>query len=134
MEQVQAKSDILGTIASGLCAVHCAATPLLFVVQSCTVSGCCENSPAWWSAIDYFFIGISGLAVYWSATNTSRTWMKYALVTSWFALTLFILNEKLDLLPIAEAFKYSGALLLIGLHLFNMRYRQCNQTECYANN
>ena len=67
------KSDIVGALASGLCVVHCIATPFLFVAQSCSVSGCCsEASPTWWSSIDYLFIGITLLAVYYSGKSTGK--------------------------------------------------------------
>ncbi|MGD1844784.1 MAG: MerC domain-containing protein [Salibacteraceae bacterium] len=132
MELVQKKSDLLGTVASGLCVVHCAATPLLFVVQTCAVTGCCTGSPTWWSAIDYLFIGITAFAVYWSVGNTGKQWMKYALIASWIALTVFILNEKTAFYPIHEAFKYSSAFLLMCLHLYNKKYCQCKNEACCA--
>ncbi len=32
------ESDIVGAVASGLCALHCIATPFLFIAQSCSTS------------------------------------------------------------------------------------------------
>jgi hypothetical protein len=120
------KSDVLGSAASTLCVIHCIATPFLFVAQSCSASAaCCDSGPTWWSAIDYIFIGVTFFAIYFSARNTSKEWMKYALYTSWVVLTLLILNEKLAFLPIPEYVKYISAFTLVGLHLFNMRYCRC---------
>ena len=89
------RSDIVGAAASGLCMIHCMATPLLFIAQSCSVSGCCETSPQWWSSIDYLFIGVTAFAVQQSGLNTTKPIIKYALYATWVLLTLLILNEKL---------------------------------------
>jgi hypothetical protein len=72
------KSDVLGVLASGLCLIHCIATPFIFVAQTCSAS-CCSVAPTWWSTIDYVFLGISFFAIYWSVQNTSKNWIKYAL-------------------------------------------------------
>lgn len=130
MEVIRSKSDIVGTVASGLCAVHCLATPFLFVAQSCSVSGCCESSPPWWGAIDYLFIGITFLAVYWSAKNTGKLWMKYALYSNWLILTCLIFNEKNGVVLISEIWKYICAFSLIVLHLYNRKYCQCSTAYC----
>jgi hypothetical protein len=122
------QSDILGAVASGLCVIHCVATPLLFVIHTCSVTGCEEGSPAWWSSLDYLFVGITFLAVRQSAIHTSRSWMKYALYVNWILLTLLIVNEKIAALPIAEMWKYLTAFSLIGLHLYNRRYCKCDNT------
>ena len=72
-------ADYTGAFASALCAVHCMATPFLFVAQTCSVSGCCETSPAWWSGIDYAFVGITLVAVIIAARKSGYLWMKAAL-------------------------------------------------------
>lgn len=59
--------------------------------------------------------------------------MKYALYASWVVLTLLILNEKMNLLPIAELWKYVGAFTLVGFHLYNRKYCNCADAEhCIA--
>ncbi|MEM6398195.1 MAG: MerC domain-containing protein [Bacteroidota bacterium] len=126
----QPQSDIVGAFASGLCAVHCIATPFLFVAQTCPVTGCCESSPGWWSNLDYIFIGITFFAVYFSAKNSGRQLMKYALYTGWVVLTLLVVNEKLAFLPIAETWKYVSAFSLIGLHFYNLKYCKCADDNC----
>jgi len=128
MELIRSKSDLVGSAASVLCAVHCAVTPLLFVAQSCSVAACCDSGPTWWSSIDYVFIAITFFAVYYSAKRTSKAWMKYSLFGSWVLLSLLVVNEKVSLFPIADLWKYLSALLLIALHLFNRKYCQCEPT------
>ena len=132
MELLKTKSDVLGSAASALCVAHCVATPFLFVAQSCSATACCESGPSWWSAIDYVFIAVTFFAVFFSARNTSKTWMKYALYSSWVVLTLLILNEKAPMVPSPEILKYISAFSLVGLHLYNRKYCQCKVQSCCA--
>ena len=132
LDRILPQSDVIGALASGLCVVHCMATPLLFVVQTCSVSGCAGAGPAWWSAIDYLFIGITFFAVYYSVKHTSAYWMKYALYLSWAVLTVLIINEKTAIFPLAEMWKYAAAFTLVGLHLYNRRYCKCSDDSCCA--
>ena len=124
------QSDIIGAAASTLCVIHCMATPLLFVVQSSAVNACHSAGPGWWNAIDYLFIGITFFAVYYSVKNTSKEWMKYALYGSWILLSIFVVNEKFHLVPMAEMWKYGAAFTLVGLHLYNRKYCQCADDGC----
>lgn len=123
------KSDTLGVIASSLCLVHCIATPFIFVVQSYAASHS-ETAPTWWKLMDYFFLLISFFAVYWSARNTAKTWMKYALWVSWAALLIGILNEKGGWFSWPEITIYFPALGLVFLHVYNKKFCQCNDEDC----
>ena len=124
-------SDSIGAFASGLCAVHCIITPVLFVAQTCAVTGCCtSSSPEWWSALDYAFMGITFIAAAFSARNSSQSWMRMSLYGSWGLLTLVILNEKLGWLVISELWKYAAAFVLISLHLYNRKYCICVEESC----
>ena len=78
MKLILQKPDTFGAIASTLCIIHCVATPFLFVVHSCTLSGC-ESTPSWWKNLDYFFLTISFMAIYHSTKTTSKNFMKIAL-------------------------------------------------------
>lgn len=124
-------SDFIGVFASTLCAVHCMATPLLFVVQSCT-STCCahESSPLWWSIIDYVFIVITLFAVYFSSKSAEQSWIKWALYSSWAILTFLIVNEKVDGFEISHSWKYVAAGVLISIHLYNRRRTHCSHQGC----
>lgn len=125
------KSDMLGALASGLCMIHCLATPILFVVQSCSVEkSCCSGGPSWWSAIDYIFVGITFFAVYHSGKTTSKQWMKYALYGTWALLTILIINEKTGFVAISALWKYMAGFLMIGTHIYNLRYCQCKGEAC----
>lgn len=124
------KSDVIGALASGLCAIHCLATPFIFVIQSCATTGCCESGPAWWSAIDYIFIVITLFAVIHSSKHSSKPWMKYALYGTWVILTLLVVNEKFSVVPLAAWCKYAAAISMISLHLYNLKYCQCAEDSC----
>ena len=127
------RSDLIGAVTSGLCVVHCLATPLLFVAQSCTVSSCCHTTPTWWSTIDLLFIAISAMAVYQSGTNTSNSLLKYALITNWSILTILITNERMDFFILGEIWKYLAAFGLISLHIYNSKFCKCKDESCCIN-
>ena len=123
------KSDILGSVASSLCLAHCLATPFLFVAHSGHVHGH-HTHPFWWGILDMLFIGISLDAVYWSAKNTSKKWMRYALWFSWAFLSFVIINEKLGIFHLAEEIIYFPSIALVVLHLYNRKYCQCSNEDC----
>ena len=122
-------SDIIGALASGICLLHCIATPFIFIAQTYSATEMVEV-PVWWGAIDILFLVISFFAVYWSTVNSAKSWMTYALWTSWVGLSLIILNEKIGLLPIPEFGIYIPAIALVVLHLYNKRYCQCKDENC----
>ncbi|WP_253256282.1 MerC domain-containing protein [Formosa algae] len=64
------KPDSVGAIASTLCLIHCIATPVLFMVQSCALDGCQVDAvPTWWGFIDYVFLVIAFFAIYRSTKS-----------------------------------------------------------------
>ncbi|MCG8574633.1 MAG: MerC domain-containing protein [Flavobacteriales bacterium] len=123
------KSDSVGAFASTLCLVHCLATPLIFVAQSCSAS-CCSSAPGWWYWLDYLFLAISFFAIYWSGKTTSKKWVKIVLWICWIALLGLILNEKMEWFAVWEEAIYIPSLSLVFLHLYNRRYCQCQEDEC----
>lgn len=125
------RSDIYGAWASSLCLVHCLATPLIFVLQASTANAC-ASSPWWWSGIDFLFLLISGIAIYYSAQHTSAIWMPVALYIGWTILTILIINEKLHVFPLPHILTYVPALSLVALHLYNRKYCRCAGEECCA--
>ncbi|MEM1336520.1 MAG: MerC domain-containing protein [Bacteroidota bacterium] len=127
--QFASKSDVIGAWASGLCLVHCLATPFLFVAQAGLVSSG-ESHPQWWGVLDFVFLAVSFLAIWWSSKTTSKRWIQIALWASWLLLLFIVLNEKFSLLPLAEQAIYVPAIGLIFFHLYNRRYCQCGNTAC----
>ena len=123
------KSDAIGALASGLCMIHCLATPFFFIASACSAS-CCNTAPLWWQWMDYFFLFISFFAIIQVTRSTINEWITYGLWTSWVVLFLLIFNIKFGWVTLAENLKFIPAFTLVGLHLYNMRYCQCDKNEC----
>ena len=123
------KYDSLGALASGLCMIHCIATPFLFIASACTVS-CCSATPLWWQWVDYAFLGISLFAVINASKSTVNKFIKYGLWISWIGLFLFLLNAKFLWLSLSINLKYIPALSLVSLHIYNLRFGKCKNDEC----
>lgn len=131
INKIAVRSDSLGTLASGLCMLHCLTTPLLFMIHP--ISAHVETTLVWWKSLDYVFLFVSFFAVYWSSKNSSKKGVKYVLWISWIALTLAILNEKMELFYLGELVIYIPALSLFFTHVHNGRYCGCNNKTCCTN-
>ena len=126
-------SDSIGALASTLCLIHCLITPLIFVVQSCAAS-CCASAPAWWMYFDYFFLAISFFAIHRSSKTTQSKFIKYSLRSFWVLLFCLIVNESIEVLLINKNVMYFVAITLSFLHIYNLKYCQCNNNKCCTNN
>lgn len=123
------RSDYFGSIASFFCLIHCIVTPLIYVVN--VKSFCCQSStPFWWKSLDYIFLFISFIAVYWSIKSTNINWMKLGLSISWLLLFVIILNEKMMWFPLSEHSIYIPSISLIVLHIYNAKFCRCSKNEC----
>ena len=126
------KSDAIGACVSGLCLIHCLATPLFFLVTvttSCSQS-CCSAAPVWYQSFDYFFLFISLFAVYQSSKKSTINWVKYGLWISWISFFLVIINANYQWIYLSQNIKILPSFTLIGLHLYNLRFCQCSENEC----
>ena len=54
----------------------------------------------------------------------------YYSLFAWIILTSLILNELFEVAHIAEAFTYVAATSLCGLHVYNLKYCQCDDEDC----
>jgi hypothetical protein len=122
-------SDIVGVFSTSLCAVHCVATPILFIAQA-NSSFCCDIVPLWWQAINYIFLAISFFAVYRSSQNTTSKLIYYLLWLAWTSLFVLIINEEFGVFTLSESFTYFSAFSLAILHLYNLKYCTCEDDEC----
>lgn len=128
------KSDQIGALASTLCMIHCIATPFLFVTQLCAFEDpCCEASPTWWQSLDYVFLVVSFFAIFQATRTTTKEWIKPAMWVSWALLLTVISNEKTQWFTLFEEAIYIPALMLVALHLYNLKYCQCKDDGCCAN-
>ena len=123
------KFDAIGAFVSGLCMLHCITTPFFFIASACS-SSCCGSAPSWWQWIDYGFLFISFFSIYQATKSTTKEWVTQGLWYSWLTLFFLIINVKLEWFQFAENLKFIPAFMLVGLHLYNMRYCQCKK-GCY---
>jgi hypothetical protein len=117
-------SDTFGILACALCIIHCIATPFVFTAY--TYSNIQQIVyPIWWKNLDYIFLIISFVMVYFSSQTTLIGFMKYFFWLSWLLLCVMIINEKMGLLSVPEYMTYGSAALLSTIHLYNLKYCQC---------
>ena len=128
MKVLHNNSDTIGVFTSLVCSIHCFATPILFVAQSGLLSS--NIQPLWWESINYIFIALSFISVYYSAKNTSENIMKPILWVCWLFFVSVILNEMIELTKIPELFSYVSAFSLAYAHVYNLKYCQCKDGEC----
>ena len=82
-----------------------------------------KAAPVWWVYIDILALVISLIAIYFSAKSATDIWFKVLLYASWLLLAFIILNEKLELLKMAEFMIYFPSIALVTLHLLNLKKR-----------
>lgn len=123
------KSDYFGILASGLCLIHCFATPFIFIVRSCS-SACCAETPTWWKTIDYIFLVISLFAVIQAFKTSPKKLVKIGFIVSWISLLTLIINESYVMFSIFKNSIFIPAFFLIFLHLYNIKSCACEKTCC----
>ena len=122
-------SDYVGASASGLCLIHCIATPILFLSQASLIS--ISNEMLFlWQSLNFLFLAISFIAIYYSVKNSSNSYVKILLFLSWLTLSSLILIELFEILSIAEFYTYIAATSLSILHIYNLNYCQCEDDSC----
>ncbi len=129
ISHIRNHSDTLGIIASSLCLAHCLATPFLFLAHTGLIISE-EAHPFWWKSLDFLFLGLSYMAIRRSSRTTSKLKMKYAFWMSWLLLFIIVINEKLSIFSVPEETIYVASSLLVILHVFNLKYCQCQQECC----
>ena len=122
-------SDKIGVASNTLCMLHCFATPFIFFSQTQTVH-IGHDIPFAWQIINYFFIAVSGIAVYYSTKNSTNNIVKFFMVLTWSILSFLIISEGLELFHLPEIFTYLSASFLSLLHIYNLKYCTCDDEEC----
>lgn len=125
----RSKSDLIGAGASGLCMLHCLMTPVIFAVQTTSLT-CSDISPSWWKGVDYLFLVITLGAIFYTSKTTSSNWIPQALFGIWLLLALLIIDQSLHVIGLPHALMYIPAFGLIGLHIYNRQYCQCQDDQC----
>ena len=122
-------SDKVGVASNILCMLHCFATPFIFFSQTQTVH-ISHDIPFAWQIINYFFIAVSGIAVYYSAKNSTNNIVKFFMVLTWLILSFLIFSEGLEILHLPEILTYLSASFLSLFHIYNLKYCTCSDEDC----
>ncbi|GAB2779560.1 hypothetical protein GCM10027275_23880 [Rhabdobacter roseus] len=114
------RADYLGIVGSVLCLVHCLVTPALAVGSSLLVE---HEAHVGSIPLDYLFILVNGLAVYYATRSHEAKWLKNVL---WAAYLLFSVSLVLEEHGRVFAWLgYLGSGLLVlghGLNLYFCRW------------
>ena len=122
--------DTVGAINSSLCVAHCFATPFLFLTQAQTSLVELSSVPLWWQLLNYVFIIVSFFAVNRSVKISSNELIKSLLWVSWVLLSVLILNEEFEIMHMPELLTYFAGISLASLHIYNLKYCQCEDENC----
>ena len=129
MKNIVMPFDSIGIVAGILCGIHCLATPFIFIAKACSAT-CCSEAPTWWTTIDYIFLLISFIAIYFITKNSKLNWLKYSFWVSWIALFIIIANHSLKIFSTADYLIYIPASMIIILHFYNMQFCKCQDKTC----
>ena len=131
MKLIIRNSDRIGVVSSGLCMLHCFATPFLFLSQSSLIFISVDFTLTWF-ILNYVFLFISFIAIYHSVKNSTNRFIRIFLYLFWVVLSGLIINESLEIFSIPEAATYFSSSSLICLHIYNLRYCRCDDEDCCA--
>lgn len=110
------KADYVGITGSVLCIIHCLVTPIL-LISSTLLSD--HTVRIGFLSLDYVFIGINVVAVYFATRRATERYIKIGL---WGSLALFATALVLE--DVHESFEYlafAASAGLIGMHIQNLR-------------
>ena len=131
----QKRSDLLGVLASGLCAIHCAVTPVFFIAKPFIHSSVNYHShgSGFWAMLDYVFLVLSLIAVWLSSKHTNLKSIKWILWSAWIVFSIGLLTERIHF-ENGIWLMYSGSAALVIAHIINYRHCQkCKKESCEAN-
>lgn len=113
-------SDWLGASASGLCLIHCALSPFIFTAKPVFYGmiGRPIHTHGFWAELDYVFLIISLLAVWYSARHAHNIFLRWVLWAAWVAFAIGLLFEPYAL-AIGHGLMYFGSVILVVAHIVN---------------
>jgi len=124
-------SDVLGITASGLCAIHCAITPLIFVAKPILENTSTIHSHShWWALFDLLFMVLSLFAVYYSSKQASSKTMKWLFWLAWMIFTVGLFFEFIHV-QFGIWLMYFGSISLIVIHFKNhLNHQKYSRNVC----
>lgn len=121
--------DKIGIISSSLCMFHCIGTPFIFIAKACSAT-CCSDAPTWWLMIDYLFLIISFIAIYFTTRKATKSWLNVSFWIAWAVLLFATLEHSLSLSIVPKYFIYIPALAVVILHIYNLKLNKCENENC----
>ena len=122
-------SDYLGILSSILCFIHCFVTPFIYVSFAALFTQN-EFLSFSWKGINLIFIIISLVAVNRSTKITTSKIIKPIFWISWIFLFFVLFNEEAKIIELPEMFSYASALILAGVHIYNLNFCGCKDENC----
>ncbi len=113
-------SDRVGIVASVVCLVHCLIFPVL-VLMRVPLS---EWLHDFWHSLEYIFLIVSFGAVYISARNTPKLWMRFFLWFAFAALAASVLLKHFE--TVFDVLAIAAAFVLIAAHIINIKQLNCS--------
>ncbi len=121
--------DKIGIISSSLCMIHCIGTPFIFIAKACSAT-CCSDAPIWWLMIDYLFLIISFVAIYFTTRKPTKPWLNVFFWIAWVVLLFATLEHSFSLSIVPKYFIYIPALTVVALHFYNLKFNKCENENC----
>ncbi len=126
IKSLHKNADLLGMVSAGLCLIHCVALPV-FLLGTLS-AGLMPNG---WHWMDYFFIALAGVAVYFSSRKTPSYYLKTGM---WLCVIIFavaLLSHEISVY--AQYVSIAASIGLMVLHYINIRQcRRCRVQKVNA--
>ncbi|SFC33067.1 MerC domain-containing protein [Spirosoma endophyticum] len=118
------KADYIGITGSVLCIIHCLITPVLLLTTSLMQD---TRLRMGYLSLDYVFIGVNIIAVYFATRHYAPPIIKRSLWGFLGLFTIALLLEDTD--PAFEYLAYAASAGLVITHLFNIRQHRVSHTH-----
>ncbi len=119
MKKVKYYYDYLGIASSGICLVHCLATPILMLVQAYYKTDLSVSDQEGLRYLDYLFVAICFVAVYYTTQDVISSPISTVFWLFFGAFAISILFE--DDFQYLNFVGYFSSVALIITHLINIR-------------
>ncbi|MEZ0539121.1 MerC domain-containing protein [Fibrella arboris] len=116
---VDKKADYIGITGSVLCLIHCLVAPVLVMTSNLFHD---DTWRAGFLGLDYVFIAVNIIAVYFAARNHTSSVIRAALWSFLFLFAVGLLLE--DVSPLFEYLAYAASTGLVISHLVNLRHHR----------
>lgn len=121
-------SDYLGILSSTLCLIHCFITPFIYIYFASLKQN--EILSFSLKGVNVIFIIVSLVAVNRSTKITTSKIIKPIFWLSWIFLFFVLFNEEAKIIELPEIFSYASALILAGVHIYNLNFCGCKDENC----